>query len=41
MTEIVVTAKIQIHPERSLRKALDRSMVQFSLACNRISEVVF
>ena len=41
MTEFVVTAKIQIHPERSLRKALDRSMVQFSLACNRISEVVF
>lgn len=41
MSKFVVTAKVQIHPERSVRKSLDRSMVQYSLACDRISEVVF
>ena len=41
MSKFVVTAKVQIHPERSVRKTLDRSMVQYSLACDRISEVVF
>ena len=41
MSKFVVTAKIQIHPERSVRKSLDRSMVQYSLACDRISEVIF
>ena len=41
MSKLVVTAKVQIHPERSVRKTLDRSMVQYSLACNRISEVIF
>ena len=28
MSKFVVTAKVQIHPERSVRKSLDRSMVQ-------------
>lgn len=41
MSKFVVTAKIQIHPERSVRKSLDRSMGQYSLACDRISEVIF
>ena len=41
MSKFVVTAKVQIHPERSVRKSLDRSMVQYSLACDRISEVIF
>ena len=41
MSKFVVTAKIQIHPERSVRKSLDRSMAQYSLACDRISEVIF
>ena len=41
MSKFVVTAKIQIHPERSVRKSLDRSMVQYSLACDRISEAIF
>ena len=41
MSKLIVTAKIQIHPERSVLKALDRSMVQYSLACDRISEVIF
>ena len=41
MSKFVVTAKVQIHPERSVRKTLDRSMVQYSLACDRISEVIF
>lgn len=41
MSKFVVTAKIQIHPERSVRKSLDRSMVQYSLACDRISEIIF
>ena len=41
MSKLVVTAKVQIHPERSVRKSLDRSMVQYSLACDRISEVIF
>lgn len=41
MSKFVVTAKVQVHPERSVRKSLDRSMVQYSLACDRISEVIF
>ena len=41
MLKLVVTAKVQIHPERSVRKSLDRSMVQYSIACDRISEVIF
>lgn len=41
MSKFVVTAKVQIHPERSVRKSLDRSMVQYSLACNRISAYCF
>lgn len=41
MSKFVVTAKVQIHPERSVRKSLDRSMGQYSLACDRISEVIF
>ena len=41
MSKLIVTAKVQIHPERSVRKSLDRSMVQYSLACDRISEVIF
>lgn len=41
MSKFVVTAKVQIHPERSVRKSLDRSMAQYSLACDRISEVIF
>ena len=41
MSKFVVTAKVQVHPERQVRKSLDRSMVQYSLACDRISEVIF
>ena len=41
MSKLVVTAKVQIHPERSVRKSLDRSMVQYSIACDRISEFIF
>ena len=41
MSKFVVTAKVQIHPERQVHKSLDRSMVQYSLACDRISEVIF
>ena len=41
MSKFVVTAKVQVHPERKVHKALDRSMVQYSLACDRISEVIF
>ena len=41
MSKFVVTAKVQVHPERQVHKALDRSMVQYSLACDRISEVIF
>ena len=41
MSKFVVTAKVQIHPERQVHKALDRSMAQYSLACDRISEVIF
>ena len=41
MSKLIVTAKVQIHPERSVRKTLNCSMVQYSLACDRISEVVF
>ena len=41
MSKLIVTAKVKIHPERSVRKSLDRSMVQYSLACDRISEVIF
>ena len=41
MSKFVITAKVQIHPERQVHKSLDRSMVQYSLACDRISEVIF
>ena len=41
MSKLIVTAKVQIHPERHVHKSLDRSMVQYSLACDRISEVIF
>ena len=41
MSKLIVTAKIQIHPERQVRKSLDRSMMQYSLACDRIAEVIF
>lgn len=41
MSKIVVTAKVQIHPERSVRKILDRSMVQYSIACDRIAAYCF
>ena len=41
MSKFVVTAKVQIHPERKVHKALDRSMEKYSLACDRISEVIF
>ena len=41
MSKLVVTAKVQIHPERQVHKLLDRSMVQYSLACDRISDVIF
>ena len=41
MSKFVVTAKVQIHPEHQVRKSLDRSMAQYSLACDRISEVIF
>ena len=40
MSKLIVTAKIQIHPERQVRKSLDRSMMQYSLACDRIAEVI-
>ena len=41
MSKFVVTAKVQIHPERQVHKSLDRSMVQYSLACDRISSYCF
>ena len=41
MSKLIVTAKVQVHPERKVHKALERSMVQYSLACDRISEVIF
>ena len=41
MSKFVVTAKVQIHPERKVHKLLDRSMVQYSLACNRIAAYCF
>ena len=41
MSKFVVTAKVQIHPERQVHKSLDRSMVQYSLACDRISAYCF
>ena len=41
MSKFVVTAKVQIHPERKVHKSLDRSMVQYSLACDRISAYCF
>ena len=41
MSKLVVTAKVQIHPERQVHKILDRSMVQYSLACDRISSYCF
>ena len=28
MSKLIVTAKVQIHPERQVHKSLDRSMVQ-------------
>ena len=41
MSKLVVTAKVQIHPERQVHKTLDRSMVQYSLACDRIAAYCF
>ncbi len=41
MSKLTVTAKVQIHPERQVHKSLDRSMVQYSLACDRISAYCF
>ena len=41
MSKFVVTAKIQIHPERQAYKSLYRSMVQYSLACDRIADYCF
>ena len=41
MSKFVVTAKVQIHPERQVHKSLDSSMVQYSLACDRISAYCF
>lgn len=41
MSKFVVTAKVQIHPERQVHKSLDCSMVQYSLACDRISSYCF
>lgn len=41
MSKFVVTAKVQIHPECQVYKTLERSMVQYSLACDRISAYCF
>ena len=41
MSKFVVTAKVHIHPERHVYQALDRSMVQYSLACDRIATYCF
>ena len=41
MSDLTITAKVQIHPDKNFFNSLDESMEQYRLACNYISDYCF